>query len=107
MAKKTIQKEAEQVKAETVEDIFDPYAIIVAPLSTEKNIRQIESDNKLVFSIHPAATKAHVKRAVEELYKVKVIKVNIDNSFTGVKKAYVKLSKENLASDVSADLGLI
>jgi len=107
MAKKTTQKEAEQMKTEAVEDIFDPYVVIKAPLSTEKNIRQIESDNKLVFSVHPAATKAHVKRAVEELYKVKVIKVNIDNSFTGVKKAYVKLSKENLASDLSADLGLI
>ena len=106
MAKKTNPKETAQ-KTEAVEDIFDPYVVIKAPLSTEKNIRQIESDNKLVFSIHPAATKAHVKRAVEELYKVKVIKVNIDNSFTGVKKAYVKLSKENLASDVSADLGLI
>ena len=107
MAKKTTQKEAEQVKVESVQEAFDPYEVIVAPLSTEKNIRQIESDNKLVFSVHPSATKAHVKKAIEELYKVKVIKVNIDNSFTGVKKAYVKLSKENLASDVSADLGLI
>ena len=107
MAKKTTQKETEQVKAEAVQTAFDPYAVIKAPLSTEKNIRQIESDNKLVFAVSPSATKADVKKAVEELYKVKVVKVNIDNSFTGVKKAYVKLSKENLASDVSADLGLI
>lgn len=107
MAKKTTPKEAEQAKAEAVQSSFDPYKIIKAPLSTEKNIRQIESDNKLVFSVHPSATKADVKKAVEELYKVKVVKVNIDNSFTGVKKAYVKLSPENLASDVSADLGLI
>lgn len=95
------------MKAEAVQDSFDPYAVIKAPLSTEKNIRQIETDNKLVFSVSPSATKADVKKAVEELYKVKVVKVNIDNSFTGVKKAYVKLSPENLASDVSADLGLI
>ncbi len=107
MAKKTTPQETEQIKAEAVQEVFDPYAIIKAPLSTEKNIRQIESDNKLVFSVSPAATKADVKRAIEELYKVKVIKVNIDNSFTGVKKAYVKLSPENLASDLSADLGLI
>ena len=107
MAKKTTQKGAESAKAEAVSTSFDPYAVIKAPLSTEKNIRQIESDNKLVFAVYPSATKADVKKAVEELYKVKVIKVNIDNSFTGVKKAYVKLSSENLASDVSADLGLI
>jgi len=107
MAKKTIQKKTEPVKAEVVQEAFDPYVIIKAPLSTEKSIRQIEADNKLVFSVSPSATKADVKKAVEELYKVKVIKVNIDNSFTGVKKAYVKLSSENLASDLSADLGLI
>ena len=107
MAKKTTPPKAGPMEAEIDQEAFDPYMIIRAPLSTEKNIRQIESDNKLVFSIHPAATKADVKRAIEELYKVKVIKVNIDNSFTGVKKAYVKLSPENLASDLSADLGLI
>ncbi len=105
MTKKT-QKETEQM-SDVAQGAFDPYAIIKNPLSTEKNIRQIESDNKLVFAVYPSATKADVKKAVEQLYNVKVIKVNIDNSFTGVKKAYVKLSPENLASDVSADLGLI
>ncbi len=86
---------------------FDPYKIIKAPLSTEKAIRQIEFDNKLVFIIDPRADKRDVKRAVEELFKVKVIKVNIDNSFTGIKKAYVKLGPGSLASDISADLGMI
>ena len=86
---------------------FDPYAVIKYTLSTEKSIRQIEFDNKLVFAIHPRATKADVKKAVEELFKVKVLKVNVQNSFQGTKRAYVKLSPEHLASDVSADLGLI
>ncbi len=86
---------------------FDPHEVIKFPLSTEKSIRQIEFDNKLVFAVHPRATKADVKRAVEELFKVKVTKVNIHNSFQGTKRAFVKLSPESLASDVSADLGLI
>ncbi len=86
---------------------FDPYAIIKAPLSTEKSIRQIEFENKLVFVVNPHATKQDVKRAVEELFKVKVTKVNMHNSFTGQKRAYVKLSPAHLASDISADLGLI
>src|SRR3989344_861958 len=86
---------------------FDPYAVIKFPLSTEKSIRQIEFDNKLVFVVDAKSTKSDVKRAVEELFKVKVINVNIHNSFTGQKKAYVKLHPSSLASDVSADLGLI
>ncbi|MBU0470437.1 MAG: 50S ribosomal protein L23 [Nanoarchaeota archaeon] len=97
----------EKVEKKRVEEAFDPYQILKIPLSTEKCIRMVEFDNKLVFSIHPRATREDVKRAVEELFKVKVVKVNLQNSFTGVKKAYVKLSPESLASDVSADLGLI
>lgn len=101
------QKAKTAQKKEAVTDSFDPYEIIKRPLATEKNIRQIESENKLVFAVNPKATKADVKKAIEQLYKVKVVKVNVDNSFTGKKKAYVKLSPENLASDLSADLGLI
>ena len=90
-----------------VQDNFDAHQIIKAPISTEKAIRQIEFDNIIVFSVHPRATKRDVKRAVQEMFKVTVAKVNIQNSFTGQKKAYVKLGGESLASDVSADLGLI
>ena len=90
-----------------VEEVFDPHVIIKHPLSTEKSIRQVEFDNKLVFVVHPRATKQDVKRAVEQLFNVKVVAVNIQNSFTGQKRAFVKLAPGNLASDVSADLGLI
>ncbi|MEW5896924.1 MAG: 50S ribosomal protein L23 [Nanoarchaeota archaeon] len=86
---------------------FDPHKIIKYPLSTEKSIRYIEFDNKLVFAVHLSASKTDVKKAVEMLFKVKVDKVNLQNSFAGLKKAYVKLGRESLASDVSADLGLI
>lgn len=102
MAKET-KKQPEQEKL--VE--FDPYKIIKHPLSTEKSIRQIEYDNKLTFVVDQKATKPEIKRAVEELFKVKVVQVNTQNSFKGQKRAYVKLSPESLASDVSADLGLI
>lgn len=101
------KKNVEEEQLEIVPSEFDPYKIIKYPLSTEKSIRQIEFDNKLSFVVHSRATKRDVKKAVEELFKVKVVKVNIQNSFTGQKRAYVKLSAENVASDVSADLGLI
>jgi large subunit ribosomal protein L23 len=104
--KTQLKKEGAQI-VETKEIAFDPYKVIKVPLSTEKAIRQIEFDNKLTFVINPRATKQDVKRAVEELFKVRVVKINIQNSFTGQKRAYVKLGPEHLASDVSADLGLI
>ncbi len=86
---------------------FDPYAVLKAPLSTEKSIRQIEFENKLAFIVDKRSTKEDVKNAVEQLFKVKVIAVNIQNSVQGEKRAYVRLASDSLASDVSADLGLI
>ncbi len=86
---------------------FDPYQIIKAPLATEKCIRLIEFNNTLVFRVHSRATKKDVKRAVEELFKVKVRGVNVQNCVQGYKKAYVTLGPNFLASDVSADLGFI
>ena len=106
MAEAKTQKEPVQMDKK-VAPVFDPHVIIKFPLSTEKSIRQIEFDNKLVFAVHPRATKKDVKKAVEQLFNVKVAKVNIHNAFQGEKRAFVKLGPESLASDVSADLGLI
>lgn len=95
-----------QVGQPHVEQV-DPYQILLYPLSTEKSIRKIEFENKLAFAVHAAATKQDVKAAVEIQFKVKVAHVNLQNSFTGKKIAYVKLKPESIASDISADLGLI
>lgn len=90
-----------------IEKKVDHHKVLLYPLSTEKSIRQIEFDNKLVFVVSNSADKKDVKKAVESLFKVKVAKVNIQNSIRGVKRATVKLTPQFLASDVSADLGLI
>ena len=108
--KKTKVKEVKPEEAITeteVVETLDPYQIIKSPSSTEKAIKSIEFDNKLTFVVDPRATKKDVKKAVEELFKVSVVKINIQNSITGQKKAYVKLGADKLASDISADLGLI
>jgi len=86
---------------------LEPYSVIKRPLSTEKCMRQVEFENKLVFVVDAKATKQDVKKAVEEMFKVRVVGVNIQNSITGDKKAHVRLSPNTLASDLSADLGLI
>lgn len=103
MAKEKNNHNESKEKKET----FDPYKIIKSALSTEKVIRQVEFDNKLTFVVDSQASKGDVKKAVEELFKVKVMKVNLHNSFRGQRRAYVKLSPAHLASDVSADLGMI
>ena len=85
---------------------MQPYNIIKHPIQTEKAVRLMESENKLIFIVRKTATKIQIKKAVEELFKVKVIQVNILIQ-KNEKKAYVKLAAENKAIDVASQLGLM
>ena len=86
---------------------MDPYEVILYPLMTESASLMVEKENKLVFIVNLKATKADVKRAVEQLYEVKVEKVNIMITPDGRKKAFVKLNPEYRASDVAIKLGVL
>jgi len=74
---------------------------------TEVTSRLIETENKLVFIVNIKATKSDIKRAVEELYDVKVEKVNVTITPEGQKKAFVKLHPEYKAADVAIKLGIL
>ena len=86
---------------------MDAYNIIKYPLSTEKSIRLMESENKLIFVVNKKATKKEIKKAVEEMFKVEVDKVNTFISPDGEKKAYVQFSAKNPAIDIATQMGLI
>ncbi|HEY5106116.1 MAG TPA: 50S ribosomal protein L23 [Caulobacteraceae bacterium] len=51
------------------------YETILAPLITEK-ATLLSEQNKVIFRVAKDATKDEIAAAVEELFKVKVIKVN-------------------------------
>ena len=51
------------------------YDTILAPLITEK-ATQLSDQNKLIFKVALDATKEEIAQAVEELFKVNVVKVN-------------------------------
>ena len=53
-----------------------PYDIIKAPLITEKSTILKEKENKYAFLVDSRANKDEIKKAVEEIFKVKVIRVN-------------------------------
>jgi len=85
---------------------MDPYKVIVRPVVTEKAVSLIERENRLTFIVDKRATKAEVKKAVEEMFEVEVEKVNVLFTMKGEKKAYVKLKPEYSASEVAARIGL-
>jgi large subunit ribosomal protein L23 len=77
------------------------------PLMTEVASRILEAENKLVFIVNLKASKSDVRRAVEELYEVRVEKVNVAITPKGLKKAFVKLRPEYKAVDVAIKLGIL
>ena len=55
---------------------LDPREILIAPVVSEKSYSLIE-DNKYSFRVHARAHKTQIRQAVEELFDVKVVGVNV------------------------------
>ena len=78
---------------------------IISPNITEKST-SLSEFNKIVFKVHKGATKNSIKRSVEKIFKVNVVKINTINlkaktklvrnkktSKPGYKKAIITLKK--------------
>jgi large subunit ribosomal protein L23 len=63
------------------------------PIITEK-ATILSEQNKTVFKVHSGANKKAIKKNIEKLFKVNVIKVNIMNTKTKKKIKQGKLSKK-------------
>ena len=81
------------------------YDSILNPLVTEKSTNLSEL-NKIVFKVKKSANKSTVKKSIEKIFKVNVIKINIINKQSrfkvargrkikvpGYKKAIITLKK--------------
>lgn len=75
--------------------------------SSESAIKITEDFNTLVFIVSKKATKPQIKKACEDLYSIKVRKVNTMITCRGEKKAYVMLKKEFDALEVANKIGIM
>jgi len=48
------------------------YDVLIGPMLTEKGTLMKETDNKVLFRVARGANKIEIKKAVEEIFKVKV-----------------------------------
>jgi large subunit ribosomal protein L23 len=58
---------------------LEPAHVILRPLVTEKGMHRANRNNAYSFEVATAASKADIRRAVEELFNVKVEKVAVQN----------------------------
>ncbi len=84
--------------------IKDPYQIVLRPVITEKSTTLKERNREICFEVARKANKIEIKKAVEQLFKVKVERVRTLKRIGKIrrvgrnsgktkdwKKAYVKL----------------
>jgi len=55
---------------------MEPTAVIRRPCVTEKSIMSSEEANKVVFDVDTRSNKLQIKKAVQDLFGVTVMKVN-------------------------------
>jgi large subunit ribosomal protein L23 len=55
----------------------DPRSVLIAPVVSEKSYGMIAERGKYTFRVHPDAHKTQIRQAVEEVFNVDVIGVNI------------------------------
>jgi len=82
--------------------------LLLRPVLTEKSTRGIEVLNTYVFEVVRRANKLEVKKAVQEAFDVKVLKVNMRNKKGKLKRmgrssGYGKSRKEAIVTLKSGD----
>ena len=99
---------SESTKTPTSGVQLESHQVIIRPLVTEKGVHRATRHNAFAFEVHAQASKLDVRRAVEELFNVKVVDVRTQNRLGKArrfrnrqgatrtwKKAIVKLAPDN------------
>ena len=81
--------------------------VLLSPLVSEKSTLMADASRHFAFKVAPDATKPEIKAAVKELYNIECEKVNTLITPRGLKKSYVRLSKDHDALDVANRVGVI
>lgn len=71
---------------------MDARDVIIAPRITEKSMADALA-HQYTFSVHPHATKTQIRHAIEEIFKVNVLKVNTVN-VAGKSRSFARRGKK-------------
>jgi len=81
--------------------------VVRYPLLSEDAVTLLEAENKITFIVDLRSDKHDIKRAIQELYEVRVEKVSTLITPEGEKKAFVKLTPDFKAADLAVRLGIL
>ena len=81
--------------------------VVRYPLLSEDAVTLLEAENKITFIVDIRSDKHDIKRAIQELYEVRVRDVKTLITPEGDKKAFVRLTQDFKASDLAVRLGIL
>ncbi len=70
------EKAEKKVSKPSKTNTGDAYKILTRPIVSEKSFKQV-SMGKYTFKVNPSANKISIAKAIEKVYDVKVVRVNI------------------------------
>ena len=79
---------------------------MMMPITTEKAVKLIESENTLIFLVDKRLSKNEIKKEIEEIFDIKIKRIN-SHVRSNKKYAYVRLDKKYPAIDLATKLGMI
>jgi large subunit ribosomal protein L23 len=80
--------------------------VLIKPMMTEKAVRMIETENKIVFMVIRKATKEEIKKEFESAFESKIKSINM-HIRKNQKIAFIKLKEENAALNIATKLGVM
>ena len=80
--------------------------ILLKPLMTEKAVKMIELENKIVFIVVRVARKDDIKKEFESIFESKIDSINTQ-IIKNRKIAFIKLKDANAAINIATKLGVM
>jgi large subunit ribosomal protein L23 len=82
-------------------------SVLLYPIATEKAINMIERNNVITYIVDLRSSKPEIKKEFEDVFKVKVDRVNTEMEPRNRKRALIKVSAQYKASDIALKLKLV
>ena len=101
------EKQVQKLPESDAKTVADAFSVIKFVLMTEKSVRMVETQNKLVFIVNRSAARDEIKKAVQNAFNSPVTDVKTVIDQAGRKKAFVKFGTPGAAGDIAIKLGII
>ncbi len=101
------RKKEKTVKETARAPVANPYDVLRFVLMTEKSVRMIEAENKLVFVVSRRAKQKDIKSAFEAAFESPVSNITTNIDQKGRKKAFIKMKNAGAAGEIAIRLGII